>query len=84
MDAVAGCLENGQPRVVFDLSGIPLIDSAGLESLLDARDLCQKRGGTMVLARPNPLCRDILRVNGFDKELQIFDDSVKAMGSFAR
>jgi anti-sigma B factor antagonist len=82
--AVEGCFGNGQPRIVFDLIGIPLIDSTGLESLLDARDLCQKQGGSIVLARPNPLCRDILRINGIDKELQIFEDSVKAMGSFAR
>ena len=84
MKAVDSCLGNGQPRVVVDLCGIPLIDSAGLETLLDVRDLCHKLGGSVVLARPNPLCRDIFRINGIDKELQIFEDSVKAMGSFAR
>ena len=84
MQAVDSCLGNGQPRIVVDFSGIPLIDSAGLETLLGTRDLCHKLGGSIVLARPNPLCRDILRINGIDKELQIFEDSVKAMGSFAR
>lgn len=84
LEAVESCLGHGQPRIVVDLSGIPLIDSAGLETLLDARDLCHKLGGSVVLARPNPLCRDILRINGIDQVLQIFEDSVKAMGSFAR
>ena len=60
------------------------MDSVGLEALLEARDRCQKLGGSIVLARPNALCRDILRINGIDKELNIYDDAVKAVGSFAR
>ncbi len=84
LNSVEGCFGNGQPRIVFDLSNVPLIDSVGLESLLEARDRCQKLGGCIVLARPNPLCRDILRINGIDKELNVYDDAIKAIGSFAR
>ncbi len=84
LNTVEGCFGNGQPRIVFDLSHIPLLDSIGLEALLEARDRCHKLGGGIVLARPNPLCRDILRINGIDKELHVYDDAVKAMGSFAR
>ncbi len=84
LNIVEGCFGNGQPRIVFDLSHIPLLDSVGLEALLEARDRCHKLSGGIVLARPNPLCRDILRINGIDKELHVYDDAVKAMGSFAR
>ncbi len=84
LNTVEGCFGNGQPRIVFDLSRIPLLDSVGLESLLEARDRCQKLGGNMVLASPNPLVRDILRINGIDKEINVYDDKVKALGSFAR
>jgi anti-sigma B factor antagonist len=84
LSSVEGCFGNGQPRIVFDLSSIPLLDSLGLEALLEARDRCQKLGGSLVLARPNALCRDILRINGIEKEINIYDDVVKAMGSFAR
>jgi len=84
LNAVEDCFGHGQPRIVFDLSVVPLMDSAGLEAILDARDRCQKLGGSIVLARPNALCRDILRINGIDKELHVYDDAVKAMGSFAR
>ncbi len=73
-----------QPRVVVDLSSVPLMDSLGLDALLDARDRCQTLGGAFVLARPNALCRDILRINGIDKEINVYDDVVKALGSFAR
>ncbi len=82
--AIEGCFGNGQPRIVFDMSLIPLIDSVGLDTMLEARDRCHKLGGCLVVARPNPLCSDILRINGIDKEINIFEDVVKAMGSFAR
>lgn len=81
---VATCLGQGQPRLVFDLSRVPLIDSQGLETLLDIRDQCQQRGGGLVLARPNALCRDIFRATRLERELEIFPDTVEAMGSFAR
>jgi anti-anti-sigma factor len=84
LKSIDSCIGNGQPRVVVDLSGIPLMDSLGLDALLDARDRCQSLGGAFVLARPNPLCRDILRINGIDREINVYEDVVKALGSFAR
>jgi anti-anti-sigma factor len=84
LSAVESCFGNGQPRIVFDMSLIPLMDSSGLEALLEARDRCDRLGGSIVLARANPLCRDILRINGIDKEINVYEDNVKAMGSFSR
>jgi anti-sigma B factor antagonist len=84
LKSIDSCIGNGQPRVVVDLSGVPLMDSIGLDTLLDARDRCQSLGGSFVLANPNPLCRDILRINGIDREVNVYDDVVKALGSFAR
>ena len=78
------CIAQGQPRLVFDLGGVALIDSAGLELLLDARERCAQRGGLLQLAAPNPLCRDVLQVTGLASEFEIFDDVLSAVGSFAR
>jgi len=61
-----------------------MMDSIGLEAILDARDRCHKLGGNIVLARPNPLCRDILRINAIDKELSVYEDVVRALGSYSR
>jgi anti-anti-sigma factor len=74
----------GQPKLVFDLSGVPLINSAGLELLLDVRDRCAERGGALVLAGPSPLCREILAATGILGSVAVFDDAVSAAGSFAR
>ena len=78
----SSCL-SGQPRVVINLQDIPLIDSAGLETLLDCRDECVHRMGVLQLAAPNRLCRDILRVTGVDAQFAVFDNVLSAVGSFA-
>ncbi len=77
------CVGSGQPRVVISLDEVPLLDSAGLEVLLDARDACLQRGGTLAVATPNSLCRDILHVTGLDQQLDLHDDVLSAIGSFA-
>ncbi len=90
-DAVEGILElfeqraeHGQPHVVFDLGQTPYFDSTGLELLLDLRDRCTARGGALVVAAPNALCRDVLHVTRLDREFDLYDDPVSAAGSFAR
>ena len=77
-------LAQGQPRVVFDLQRIPLIDSAGLELLLDVGDRCTNRGGALHLAAPNALCQDILRATLLTDRFTIFRDALSAVGSFAQ
>lgn len=77
-------LKAGQPRLVLDLSLIPFMDSTGLEWLLDLRDRCRLRGGAFKLAAPNSLCRDVLRITGLDHQFEIFDEPMKAVGSFAQ
>ncbi len=77
------CVAHGQPRIVVSLHEVPLIDSAGLEVLLDVRDACLRRGGTLAVASPNSLCRDILHVTGLDQQLDLHDDVLSAIGSFA-
>jgi len=78
------CLLNGQPRVVFDLEKVSLIDSAGLELLLDFQDRCIQRGGVMKLATPTPLCRDILTVTDVGARFEVHQDTLSAVGSFAQ
>ena len=80
----AHCGENGQPRVVLDFQGVPLLDSAGLELLLDTQDDFQQLGGALKLSAPNDLCSEILKVTGVGSRFEIYPDSAAAVGSFAR
>lgn len=78
------CLNKGQPYAVLDLGKVPLVDSAGLELLLDFRDAFQQVGGTLKLAAPNPLCREILSITGLAESFDIFPEVLSAVGSFVR
>jgi len=79
---LGACLERGQPRVVLDLQNIALMDSAGLELLLDTRDECQRMGGAMKLANPNALCIEVLKVTGVGTRFEVFGDTGSAIRSF--
>jgi len=74
----------GQPFVVLDLEKVPLVDSAGLELLLDYRESFQQLGGALKLAAANPLCEDILSITGVGAGFEIFREPLSALGSFVR
>lgn len=76
--------EIGLPQVVVDLAATPLVDSAGLDALLDARDSIRGRGGIMKLAAANPLVGDALEATGVGDHFELFETCKAAVRSFAR
>jgi anti-anti-sigma factor len=78
------CLQDGQPYAVMNLEKVPLIDSAGLELLVDCRERFEQLGGTLKLAAPSPLCEEILSVTGVAEGFEIFEEASLAVGSFVR
>lgn len=77
-------LAAGQPMVVFDMTEIPLIDSVGLEAMLDIQDQFCRFGGNLKLATPNPLCKDILHATSVDEYFGIYERLIDAVGSFSK
>src|SRR4051812_11651457 len=75
-------VERGQPQLVLDLQGVALIDSAGLELLLDFQEKCQRMGGALKLANVGVLCREVLKATGVGARFEIFRDSGGAVRSF--
>lgn len=78
------CFGKGQPQIVLHMAGIPLLDSAGLEFLLELRDRTLRCGGAMQLAEPRALCQDILAATGLASDFAIFDQLNSAVRSFAQ
>ncbi len=78
------CLNERQPYAVLNLEGTPLIDSAGLELLLDFNEQFRRVGGDLKLAAPNPLCAEILYATRVDENFEVFSDPLAAVGSFVR
>jgi anti-sigma B factor antagonist len=81
--AVLRSTGSGRPMVVIDMHDVPLVDSAGMETLLDLRDHLESRGGAVKLAGTNPLCSDVLRVTGVGEKLEQYAQVRSAVGSFA-
>lgn len=79
-----GILGNGQPLTVFDMSSVPLVDSRGLESMLDMQEKFCRRGGDLKLSGLNPLCKDIMHVTQIEQHFSIYDKVIDAVGSFAK
>jgi anti-anti-sigma factor len=77
-------VEHGQPRIVLDLQSIALIDSAGLELLLDFQEKCQRMGGALKLANVGVLCREVLKATGVGARFEMFRDSGGAVRSFVQ
>jgi anti-anti-sigma factor len=73
----------GRPMLVVDFHDVPLVDSAGLEALVELRQSLEAKGGAVKLAGLNPLCSDILRVTGVGPKFEQHSLVRTAVGSFA-
>jgi len=79
-----GRVERGQPQIVLDMHGVAVIDSAGLELLLDYQEKCGRMGGALKLANLGTLCREVLKATGVGARFEIFGDSGGAVRSFVQ
>jgi anti-anti-sigma factor len=77
-----GCAQRGQPKVVLDLQGVALVDSAGLELLMTTHEEYQRTGGALKLANPGALCAEVLKVTGVGARFEVFGDMGSAVRSF--
>ncbi|MEC8320050.1 MAG: STAS domain-containing protein [Planctomycetota bacterium] len=68
------CLERIQAGVrdlILDLSSIAMVDSSGLEAMLDLADLTTERQGRCMLAAPDEGLRSILEITRRHERLEI-------------
>jgi anti-anti-sigma factor len=79
---LTGRAGRGQPHVVLDLHGVAVVDSAGLELLVDTQEEYQRLGGALKLANPGALCREVLKATGVGAKFEIFPDTRSAVRSF--
>ena len=80
---LAEAASSSSPRVVMDMSGTTLVNSAVLEALLYAQEDCRSRGGDLKLACLSDLLNDVFRVTGLDARFDIYPSVPAAIGSFA-
>jgi anti-sigma B factor antagonist len=75
-------MERNEILIVINLSQVPFIDSKGLEALLDYHNKIRKRGGSIKIANPNPLCNEIFNITNMTTYFEIYFDLERAGKSF--
>ena len=69
LEAVGAVTASPNTHIVLDLERVPLVDSAGLEHLLDLHDRLRDSAGSLRITGANDLCRDILRITGVGERI---------------
>lgn len=80
LDAIT---EAGRFKIVFDMSGVDYMSSAGLRILISVQKTCKRYNrGEIVLACVPKRVHDALDLAGFVPLFKIFEDVTSAVGSF--
>ncbi|MDQ1712879.1 MAG: anti-sigma factor antagonist [Frankiaceae bacterium] len=67
------------PSIVIDLDAVPFMDSTGLGVLVGACNRARVAGSTLVLARPQPIVRNALRLVQVDTVIDVYDSLEDAL-----
>ena len=82
-EALSTIIEAGRFRIVFDMSEVDFISSAGLRVLIDVQKTCKRwNRGQLVLAAVPERIYETLDLTGFVPLFNIFDAVLHAVGSF--
>jgi len=79
---IEDCYKENEFKIVINFHSVPYIDSEGLELLLDILGEVRKKGGSIKISDPNPICNDILTATRFDTIFELYSSTDKAGRSF--
>jgi len=69
-------------KVIVDLDGSEVIDSQGLEMLLNVQDALRLSGGDLKIVTTNSTNRTILEITRLDQQLEVFGTVIEAVRAF--
>ncbi|MDV6260314.1 STAS domain-containing protein [Rhodococcoides yunnanense] len=70
--------EDGQSRIVIDLSGTDFIDSSGLGALVSGLKAARQAGGDLRIATPSPQVETVLELTNLNRVLRSYPSAVAA------
>jgi anti-sigma B factor antagonist len=75
--------EENRFRIVFDMSGVEFVSSAGLRVMISVQKTCKRwNRGEMILAGVPQKIHDVLDLAGFLPLFKFYDEAIEAVGSF--
>ena len=76
-------IEDGHYKLVFDLSEVDFISSAGWWALINCQKSCKRfNRGEVVLVGLQPRIRESMDIVGISQYFRQYDDAISAVGSF--
>jgi len=82
LSRLAGEILENTSKVVFDLSGVSSIDSAGIGELAQLHTWAQSKCADLKFANPSPLVRGLLDLTNLDSVLEIHPSLGEALAAF--
>lgn len=76
---ICDSVENGQSKVLLDMSGVSYLSSAGLRMLLSTTKKLRSFSGRLVVCSTKPNVMDVLKISGFDHVLNLCDTEDDAL-----
>ena len=76
------CFKDKEFKIVINFHSVPYIDSDGLDVLLDTLVEVRRRGGSIKISDPNPICNDIFIATRLNTLFEIYTNVDKAGRSF--
>jgi anti-anti-sigma factor len=80
-EALKAIIANGMNNIVFDMSEVVFMASAGWWVLIDTQKAC-KPSGELVLAKVDKGIKDSLNLVGMGSYFKTFEDVTAAVGNF--
>ena len=72
----------GAKRVIFDLSAVPFVDSAGLGALIGTVRRTREQGGEAVVCAARPSVQRVLEMVGLHRVVNVFSSLREAQAYF--
>ncbi len=82
-DAVADFIEQGNKKLIIDLSKVNLINSIGLGSLISAYTTFTKNGGEIILTGVGKSVRNVFIITKLTEIFEISDNKDEAIKKFS-
>jgi anti-anti-sigma factor len=80
--SLAAAVNDGQRRLVVDLSQVKFIDSSGLGALISGLKSARQAGGDLRIASPGEQARVVLKLTTLDRVLRPYDSVEDALDGF--
>jgi anti-sigma B factor antagonist len=79
---LAEILHDNARKIIFDLTGITIIDSTGIGILVLCQGKIVKEGGVLHLAGATDFVKDVFRMTSVDKLIHLYPTVAEAAAAF--